>query len=63
MTSTTTRTDAVIAALDCVKRTGKNANRNADGTPSKVAYIVGYALNRGAEAVQQEIDAFVEETY
>jgi hypothetical protein len=57
------RTEAVELALHITRTTGKSSVRNEDGTPSKTAHIAGYACNRGAEAVQQEIDRFIELTY
>jgi hypothetical protein len=57
------KTEAVKAALLYTARTGKSSIRNEDGTPSVPACVVGYGLLRGAEAVQQEIDAYVEVAY
>lgn len=57
------RTEAVKAALSYTRNTGKSSVRQEDGTPSIVASIVGYSHGRGAEAVQQEIDRFIELTY
>lgn len=56
----TIRTPAVQAALERVRRTGIACTRKSDGTPSSTASIVGYSLNRGAEAVQEEIDRYCE---
>jgi hypothetical protein len=56
----TVRTEAVKACLEHTRRTGVSSVRNEDGTPSRAANVVGYALLRGAEAVQQEVDRYAE---
>lgn len=60
--ATSTRTEAVELALDFVRRTGHTAIRGADGTPSPVASLVAFALLRGAESVQAELDRYIEST-
>ena len=54
------RTEAVELALKFVRSTGKSAIRQADGQPSRVADLVAFALLRGSESVQLEIDAYAD---
>jgi len=58
-----TRTNAVLAGLMLVRNHGGTMGRFGDGTPSNHAGVVGYALLRGQEAVQQEFDAYIEASH